>query len=818
MRVLFTLGSIGDLTDGQLLERFATGRDEASELAFTALVERHGPMVLRVCRSVLADPPDAEDAFQAAFLVLVKKARGLWVADSIGPWLHQVAFRTASCARKNAIRRQRHERRAAERRRVETQAEDGARAEMEKLLHAEIDRLPDRYRLPIVLCDLEGRSHEEAARHLGWPVGTVKSRLSRGRDRLRDRLCREGRTLGAEFLAVAFRPDFMSHRVPAVLIESTTTAAVQFAASQTIASASAAALAQGVLSAMVMTRWIKAASVLIVAGATVSGAGFMSRMAASGVKPGEQKTAEPRPGAAVPVAKAERGTFKVTVSGRGAIEAARRTNLLSLVKDQTTILSIVPEGTRVKKGDLVCELDPAPSWDRLTKQRIAARGADVPYRNAKRSRENAELALKEYQEGIYPLDQSRIQGEIKLADSAIQQAKAQRERTRRYRERIKAERRDGAAGGSGDLLAELSLENQLDAVEQDLLREQLALEQAQAKLRVLEQYTKPKTIQELNLRIAERRSVELIQEHAYQLVKDHERNLERQIENCKLIAPRQGIVVYTRNHFQFGEPSPIEVGATVREGQIIMWIEDVNSPMLVNAKIPESMVHREEVGQKADVMIDAFRDRKFSGEVVDIAPLPDPTSFLSRDAKVYTTHIRITDPPPELRPGMTATVEILLAKHDNALTVPASAVIQVEDKCRVAVKKDDGGFTWRDVTLGDASGSAFEIKEGIKLGEEVATEPRKLLSEQDQAKATSPIAAPNKKAKGDRPRGKTVGGNVSPALLQKLRNLGAEDRAKLKTAAPEERQAILKKAGLTDEEVRELDARATRLRDTNRPE
>ena len=99
LRTLFNVGTIRELTDGQLLEQFATrGGGEAAELAFAALVERHGPMVLRACRGVLSDPHDTQDAFQATFLVLVKKARGLWVRDSLGPWLHQVAYRTASCA------------------------------------------------------------------------------------------------------------------------------------------------------------------------------------------------------------------------------------------------------------------------------------------------------------------------------------------------------------------------------------------------------------------------------------------------------------------------------------------------------------------------------------------------------------------------------------------------------------------------------------------------------------------------------------------------------------------------------------------------
>src|SRR5262249_38678784 len=148
------------------------------------------------------------DAFQATFLVLVKKARGLWVQDSLGPWLHQVAFRTASCARSAAARRRRHERAAAipVSAAIETD-HPSHHHELKAVFHEEIERLAERYRAPLVLCDLEGRTHEQAARHLGWPVGTVKSRLSRGRERLRDRLIRRGFALGAAVLAPTGRAD-----------------------------------------------------------------------------------------------------------------------------------------------------------------------------------------------------------------------------------------------------------------------------------------------------------------------------------------------------------------------------------------------------------------------------------------------------------------------------------------------------------------------------------------------------------------------------------------------------------------------------------
>jgi DNA-directed RNA polymerase specialized sigma24 family protein len=113
LRTVFELGAVRELTDGQLLELFATECGERAELAFAELIERHGPMVLRVCRGVLSNLHDSQDAFQATFLVLVKKARSLWVRDTLGPWLHQVAFRTASCARSSASRHRRIDRQAA---------------------------------------------------------------------------------------------------------------------------------------------------------------------------------------------------------------------------------------------------------------------------------------------------------------------------------------------------------------------------------------------------------------------------------------------------------------------------------------------------------------------------------------------------------------------------------------------------------------------------------------------------------------------------------------------------------------------------------
>ena len=177
---LFDSGSLSGLSEWELLEQFLARRDE---LAFQVLVSRHGPMVQGICRRMLANAADAEDAFQATFLVLLKRADSLGPGDAIAAWLHGVAVRVAQQARCAAARRGRRERLGVA---VEAAASDpsGEDPELHKILDEEINRLPLKYRAPIVLCYLEGRTHEEAARQLQWPLGTVKGRLARARSLL----------------------------------------------------------------------------------------------------------------------------------------------------------------------------------------------------------------------------------------------------------------------------------------------------------------------------------------------------------------------------------------------------------------------------------------------------------------------------------------------------------------------------------------------------------------------------------------------------------------------------------------------------------
>ncbi len=252
LETLFQLGTIGDRSDAELLERFLAERGEMAEAVFAAVVERHGPMVLRVCRRLLADPNDAEDAFQATFLVLARKARSIARRGLLANWLYGVAVRSAFEVRKSAARRRAHEELRPDMiRHAQAPADDSE--EIRLAIDEELRRLPDSFRAPVVLCDLEGKTHREAAAILGLPVGTVSSRLVRARDRLRVRLARRG----LDPTAADPPRDSTPIVVPPALVAATSRAAARLAAGAPIAGAVSvqlATIAEGVLKSMMIAR------------------------------------------------------------------------------------------------------------------------------------------------------------------------------------------------------------------------------------------------------------------------------------------------------------------------------------------------------------------------------------------------------------------------------------------------------------------------------------------------------------------------------------------------------------------------------------
>jgi RNA polymerase sigma factor (sigma-70 family) len=258
-------------TDGQLLESFISHRDEA---AFEVLVHRHGPMVLGVCRRVLRHHHDAEDAFQATFLVLVRKAAWIVPRDMVANWLYGVACRTALKARAMIARRRAHEKQVMEMPEAEAVEPDECWRDLHPLLDQQLSRLPDKYRLPVVLCHLEGKTGREAARLLGWPEGTVSSRLARARALLARRLARHGLTASAALATLLVKAS-ASAGVPPALVASTIQAVSLLAAGK---AATGAALAERVVQAMIHSK-IKRVTAIVLAVVVGIGAGGLLRHA-----------------------------------------------------------------------------------------------------------------------------------------------------------------------------------------------------------------------------------------------------------------------------------------------------------------------------------------------------------------------------------------------------------------------------------------------------------------------------------------------------------------------------------------------------------
>jgi RNA polymerase sigma factor (sigma-70 family) len=251
--------------DRQLLERFIARREEA---AFEALVIRHGPRVLWVCRQVLGDSEDADDAFQATFLVLVRKAETIRARDSLGPWLHGVARRVALRAKLRSKRRREQERRVVEMPAVEPSDEIDQR-DLRPVLDEELSRLPDKYRLPVLFCYLQGMTNEEAARRLQCPPGTLKGRLARAREILRERLGRRGVVLGGGLMiwlssdSSAIASIAVPDRLIAVTVKSSVLAAQGKLAAGSSMSANVAALVDDALRSMLVGKVLRTTTTLL---------------------------------------------------------------------------------------------------------------------------------------------------------------------------------------------------------------------------------------------------------------------------------------------------------------------------------------------------------------------------------------------------------------------------------------------------------------------------------------------------------------------------------------------------------------------------
>jgi RNA polymerase sigma factor (sigma-70 family) len=354
LRRLSPAPGLGEATDGQLLNDFVSRQDQA---AFAALIQRHGPLVWGVCRRVLSHTQDAEDAFQATLLILVRRAKSIRKRASVRSWLYGVANRVAVRAKADRHRREVRERQASGRLDAD-QAREVALHDLRSVLDEEINRLPAAERLAVVLCYLEGKTNDEAAHLLGWPRGTIATRLARARERLGSRLARRGFSLSGSLLSIAGPPA----APPAALANATVKAAFLVASGSMAATGvitpTVISLTEGVLQTMFLTK-LKMGATLVVAVGLLSGSAAIF--------------AYPRPGAQSTVQEKEQRRAQEQVQLMDEDPEEFSVPMLSEEKVKA-LLAAAPVGEKMKSL-LKARLEAAQTeMSARSKQHLAGRG------------------------------------------------------------------------------------------------------------------------------------------------------------------------------------------------------------------------------------------------------------------------------------------------------------------------------------------------------------------------------------------------------------------------------------------------------------
>ncbi len=337
-------------------------------------------------------------------------------------------------------------------------------------------------------------------------------------------------------------------------------------------------------------------------------------------------------------------------SRRGATPA------ICAVEGETTIVSIVPDGTKVAQGQVVCELDTSTLKKAIEKQEIAVRQAEANHWNATLTRQVAEVSVAEYEAAI-------------------------------------------KGGGR--------------KIRKEDLREQERIDH--------------NGLKELRDRVEESRADELAKQAASKLEKAKLEQLKRQLASCAVHAPIAGTLFHDNRPGAAGLPQ-IAKGKTVRHRERIFSIHDLDDPMRVSIELSEPVAHQVRIGTLADITVFALDGVKMVGHVDSVAQTFDPRRPFGRNStRKYSATVAISDAPPALRPGMLAQAEILIDHLDGVLAVPVQAIVRYDGKDHLAVKKPDGSFDWREVTLGLASDQLVEVKQGVQTGDLVALKPLAVL-------------------------------------------------------------------------------------------
>ena len=409
-----------------------------------------------------------------------------------------------------------------------------------------------------------------------------------------------------------------------------------------------------------------------------------------------------------------RENFVLEVIERGEIQSAGLNEVRSLVKSKNTagvaILKIVPEGTRVKKGDFLVELDSSTLREEYTTQQIAVTQVESLVIEARNLYETAQIAEREYLDGTYVQERQTIESEVFVAEENLNRAKEYLEYSKKL-----------AAKG---YVNELQLEADQFAVEKSAKE----LEAAKTKLQVLDEYTKAKTLKQLDSDIAIAKAKWEAQKHSYELELGKLQDIQQQIESCTISAPRDGTVLYAHQQDHRGDNNFIvEEGALVRERQAIIRLPDPAS-MEVELTINESLIQYVKKGMPAKIKPVGLGDLVLKGTVKKVNQYAEPSGWRKANVKEYKAYVGIDNPSSELRAGLTASVVIRCAEVSDALQSPVQAVYSHGNRFYCFVY-DKSGWASREVQCGPTNDRFFVIENGLEAGDRIALNPRRFLEQ-----------------------------------------------------------------------------------------
>ncbi|MDI9431747.1 MAG: efflux RND transporter periplasmic adaptor subunit [Planctomycetota bacterium] len=442
--------------------------------------------------------------------------------------------------------------------------------------------------------------------------------------------------------------------------------------------------------------------------------------------------------------EAKRGPLTISVLESGTIKAREQIIITNQLEGRTSIIYLIPEGTRVKKGELLVELDASTMQDQRIDQDIKVQNAEAAYVNAKENMaivenqaqsdvEVAELTLefagqdlKKYTEGEYPNQLAKADSDIQLAEEDLTRALEKVDWSRRLHEEkylsktelqadelaySRAEVNLQVARRDRELLEKYTYERQIAQLESDVRQAEMALERTRAKARA---------------NVVQAKAELLAREQEYNRQKDKLDKIDDQLSKAKIYAPADGMVIYATSARRGGwrdNREPLDEGVEVFERQELIYLPTAASSK-AEVDIHEASLEKIRIGLPAIITVDALPGKKFMGTVGRIAPLPDPQSmWMNPDLKVYNSDIFLEGDDPALRTGMSCKVEIIVAQYDDAIYIPIQAVIRVDGKPTIYVVRPDGTVEERVVEIGLDNNSMVRIASDLGEGEVVWLAP-----------------------------------------------------------------------------------------------